>query len=252
MKKILVVLFLLYSVKAEAVIAPVPDPDNCVNASGTSGTATVSKTTTAHNTIFVFLNRDGDTSAATQSPVTDTLSSRVSVAGSGVGSATYTNYDVGGGSTAYTFTFTSTTWRIAACEFSGMDTTQTATDGTAGTLGFTSSPTPFTVTAGGATTNANDLIIADWNLNGSGSTSVVSTLGNDASPWTRPASGTVITGGSVEFVIAYIIVSATGTYGCTLITADGISGDATVGAYKAAAAAGSSSTHNSLILGVGR
>jgi hypothetical protein len=203
-------------------------------ASGTA-TITLSPAPTPGNALIVHLMRDGDVSAPTQT-AGDTLTSRVNVQGSGERTTQYTNYNVTSAAT-YTFTFTATSWRLVVSEFSGLNTSQTTADAS-GTLIFTNAAA-LQITASGATTNANDLIIGGWNYDGSGSTTFVSAIDNDTvTNWTVPTNGKLFTGGIIEYAVAYRIVSSTGTYGCTVTTADPSSANGVLGAYKAAAGGG--------------
>ena len=184
-------------------------------------------TTTAGNAVVVYVFG----SAAFTQTAGDTLTADRSRNASGDLKTLYSNLNVAGGSTTYTFTNASGAMSMIVVEVSGL-LTAAAFDASADT-DFSIATTHSSGTTG-TTAQADEFVLAGFHFDGSGSTGFTS-LSNGFTLAISPASLTMGAGINQRCAVAYLITSSTGTFETTL-TSDNAAGDAMIGTYKAAAA----------------
>ncbi len=165
----------------------------------------------------------------------DTLTLATSLDGSGLYTAQYVKQTVAGGSTTFTFAWTGATainmfvtevTNLAASPFdqsasSGFSIATTKTSGTTGTL-----------------SQADEFVVATFNLDGSGSTSLTSVSNGFTVPTNGDQMGSGHLGGRA--LLAYKVVSTTAGVETTLTVSDTIAASAIIATYKSATTGSSS------------
>jgi hypothetical protein len=207
-------------------------------------------TTAAHGAVVTFISSNSCASdesggAITQSGGGDTLTlGPAEVTGADGCTRQYYNCNIAGGSTTYGFTWgNASIASIFATEISGQATTN-CFDTSQGEAGSTA--TTHQITATPTLAQADEIAIAVWNLDGSGTSTPTSVDSSFTIPTNGGQAGSGITG--TRGVLAHLVTSSTTGVGVTLTSANAIA-SGVLGTYKGAAAAGNSP--GLLLLGVG-
>jgi hypothetical protein len=190
-------------------------------------TLTTTITTTAGNDVIVTLLLYSTDSTPTQT-AGDTLTNTINRTTGGIIQKQYNAHAVAGGSTAYTFTFTSS-------QSSGLFVTEVS--GLSGAFDISrlgqNKGASTTFPTGTATPTQADFCVAVLNLDGGGANSGLSV----DSGYTVPTNGDATAFGGVDTMKAATAYLATaGAAGMTFTVASNSAGEAVVGCYKVAAA----------------
>ncbi len=156
----------------------------------------------------------------------DTLTLAADINSGGTYQAQYYKKTVAGGSTTFTFGWTGATYiALYVTELSGLDVVDVSAS-TALTSGTSVSSGTTATTA-----QADEIAIATFNLDGSGSTS----FGSISNGFTIPTNGDNMAGTAPRSLLCYKVLSATGAIETTLASGDGMAVTGLIATYKALA-----------------
>ena len=188
-----------------------------------SSPATITLTLTAGNAVIVSLHTyTGGTGPAQTAG--DTLVLRQQIDDADAHTFQYSNFSVVGGSTTFTFTYGGVNFaRLFVSEFSGGLNEFDVSSGAQ----LTNSASHSSGTTA-ATAQAEELAYANFNADGSGTTSLVS-ISND---FIIPTNGNQLAGATMKGLVAYKILASIGAQETTLVTGDVIDMNAAIGTYK--------------------
>jgi hypothetical protein len=205
----------------------------------TTSASTISQTVTltAGNAAIVTLmiNENKTNVGTVNQTAGDTTTSRCNIDNSGTYQEQRDVYSVAGGSTTFTFTWTTAaTARIFVTEVSGLTTT--GFDKTASTAQTTNTTHDSGTTA--TLTQAAEFALASFHADGSGTTNFTSATNS----YIVPTNGNQLGAGkNMRGLIAYLITAAT-TATNTVITTDNVIADGLIGTYKGASVANSTTS----------
>ena len=199
-----------------------------VTAEGASTSASVTLTTTAGNGVIVTLlynNNKAAVGTITQTSGDTVGSINVELDSGGTYTVQRNHDNVAGGSTTFTFTATSQTWRIYITEWSGQFKSGSFDKSAKTNQASTSTPSSGTT---GTLSQSDEFAVAVWNGDSSGETTVTSYSNSFTSGNNDWGAGETLRGST-----AWKVIAGTSGVQTTLTLGDPATVSALIGTYKA-------------------